>query len=413
MSGGRFSISTAAAGASRRKIQRERKYDWNVGGKVTGGDGFAKATVDGSAKVEQPLKYVTVSGQISVGGEGEVKWKPDANTSAGVSGKGTTGKDGKQGFQLEEEVPLWKETAKKAAQEHTDKTLSDYLVPVEASLVLGSDGSDKPGKGDKAGEIKGAIAAGIKCKTKSGDSYTVKIQFFELKKTGTVLDVSGPALKANYDKKFKSDPVAVPGTPGATVAVTGNVKPEFTFKPNWEDLAGEFAKQAAKELAEDAILAAIDAAALAGPPLLMAALVVHSIYIAGEKGKRDSDILVGAKDAAQGAMAYAQLMCGNEGVATGPISQEALDKGRAEMAKIAAKNNVSVEAMMFALRNKTSPKDFSRIYNETTVKAKASYHDKVAASIAAWRKEHYIAAAFTTQSDEVNAVWKTVEMVWH
>jgi hypothetical protein len=411
VSGTPFSVARTAGGAS-RKIFRERKWDWSAGGKVTPvADGLVKIQAEGSAKVEQPIKYVTVSGQLSAAAEAEVKWKPDANGMS-ASGKGTTGKDGKVSGQLEGEVPLWREAATKAAQEEAEKSWTDYFSPVEASLVFGADGSTKDAKGSKPGETKGALSLGVKCKTKSGDNWTVKLQFFEMSKKGEVLDIAGPAVKGNYDKKFKCHPIDVKmGELAAKMTVTGSVKPELTFKPNWEQIAQEVAMRSAEEIATDAINLAIDAAAVAGPPLLVAAIIAQGIYIAGEKGTRDSALIVGARDARQGAMDYAQMMCGETGMGTGPIAQEAQAKARAKLAEQAAANHVSVDAWVIALRTKTNGA-FPKIHLQTEIQARAAYHDKVQQTIGAWLKQHYLAAIWTTPLDETNAVWKMIEMEW-
>jgi len=202
------------------------------------------------------------------------------------------------------------------------------------------------------------------------------------------------------------------GDLAAKMTVTGSVKPELTFKPNWEQIAQELALRSAEEIATDAINLAIEAAAVAGPPLLVAAIIGQGIYIAGEKGTRDSALLMGAKDARQGAMDYAQIVSGgNDGQGTGPIAQEAQAKARAKLAEQAAANHVSVDAWVIALRTKTQGA-FAKIHLQTEIKARDAYHDKVEETIGAWRKEHYLAAAWTRHIDDVKAVWNMIEVNW-
>ena len=414
VSGSPFSITGGSAGAA-RKIARERKWDWGFGAKPTVGDGFAKFAVDGSAKVEQGMSYVTVAGQLSAGGEVEVKWKKDS-TGAGASGKGSAGKDGKVSQQYEMELPVWKEEAKKAAQAEAEKSWTDYFAPVEAAIVLGAEGSSKPGDEEKGKpkETKGAMSIGLKCKTKSGDSYTVKVQVFELaKKGGKVLDVSGPALKANYDKKFKSEPRDVKiGDEPAKLTVTGNIKPELTFKPNYEAIAEEIARRGAETVATEAISLAVDAAALAGPIVLAGVIIAHGIYIAGEKGARDAAIYEGAKDADQAAMTFSQIMTGSDVPGVGPRSQAAAAEARKKIAEIAARRKVTVEQLMTELRQLPAS-DFQRVHGPARQQAMLAYRSEVSKAISKWRKEHWFASLWTEQADDENAVMKGVEMIWN
>jgi hypothetical protein len=415
VAGSPVSIGGSSVAAARR-ISRARKFDWGVGGKVTPiADGLVKFQVEGSAKVEQECTFLTIAGQLSVGGVGEVKWKPDAH-GGGISGKGGSGKNGKESQQYEVDVPVWQAEARKAAEAEAEKSWTDHFVPVDLDLVFGGEGSETPGNEakEKPKQTKGGLTVGIKCKTRAGESFTVKAQLFELKKDGEVLDVSGPALKGGYEEKFKSNPIAVSaGEHPATLTVAGTIKPEITFKPNWAKIADEVARRGAKQIASDAITGAIDAAATAGPPLLAAAIIAHSIYIAGEKGQRDAAILEGARDARQAAQDVAGILCGTDyGGGTGPISREAQRRARDEIAQTAARNQVSVETLTAELRKQVTPVDYVHVENQTRFQGLAEYRRKVGETIAAWRKEHYIAALWTTQEDEVNAVWKMVEVIW-
>jgi hypothetical protein len=410
VAGAPFAISRGSASAA-RAIARERKWEFGAGAKATPiGDGFVKFQVEGSAKVEQSFAALTISGQVSAGGEAEVKWKPDSK-GGNVSVKETKSSGGKKAQQWEEEVPVWKATATQALKEDAERHLEDHFTPVEAHLVFGADASDKPGDDakQKPGEKKGSVSVGIKCKTKSNDNFTVKVQFFEIQKKGEVTDVVGPALKANYDKKFKSKPLDVKvGDTPAKMTVTGNIKPEISFKPNWAWIAEQIAKNATA----DAAAVAVEAAVVAGPPFLAALIMAHGIYIAGEKGQRDAAILEGAKDANRAAMVYAQIMTGVvDFPADGPRSQAAAAKANAELAGIAASNKMTVEQLRTDLRQR-APSDYMRIYGPARQQAHIAYSGEVSKAITAWRKEHWFAAMWTQHQDDVDAVMKLVEMVW-
>jgi uncharacterized protein DUF4157 len=407
VAGAPFTIRGGGASAARQIARKPAEL--GAGGKVTAGDGFARLQLEGSLKKELPYAALTVSGQVSWGAEAEVKWNPDAHGGS-LSGKGTENTEGKQGVQVEEEVPVWKSAATKALTAEAERHIADYVTPVEASLVFGADGSDKPAdnKAQKPGENKGSVSVGIKCKTRSNDSYTVKVQFFEIQKTGDVTDVVGPAVKANYDKKFKLEPIDVQaaGAP-AKLTVTGSLKPELAFKPNWAWIGQQIAEHATV----DAAATAIETAALAGPPFLAALIIAQGIYIAGEEGQRDAQILEGAKDAASAAMVYAQVMTGSDLPGTGPRSQKAHAKAMAELAEIAASNKTTVEQLMTDLRQRAQS-DFMRVYGPSRQQALNAYQGEVSKAIAAWRKEHWIAAMWTRQGDDEAAVMKLVEMVW-
>lgn len=405
-----FAIGGAAPGAARRVF---RKWDWSGGAKASAGDGFVKLQLEGSTKVEKELAYLTVAGALSVGVEGAAK--VPGGSSAGLSAKDTDGKDGKKGFSLEAEIPLIKAEAQKAAQAEADRSWADYFMPVDASLVMGAELSEKPEKGDKPSESKGSISVGVKCKTRSGDSFTVKVQLFERgKKGGSITGYSGPALKAGYDKKFKlaSIPVQV-GDQTVDLSLTGSVKPELTFKPNYVAIAAQLAEQTVSPVATQVVLATIDAAMIAGPPLLAASLVAYSIYIAGEKGKRDADIIAGTRDARYAAWCFAAAMTGRSMPSKGEMSGKMNERASLELAAIAARNNVSVAELEAALRESpTTQADFGRIFQQAKQQALSAYEDRVRGAIGAWRKEHRVAAAFTLASDDFNAIWKDVLQVW-
>jgi hypothetical protein len=286
-------------------------------------------------------------------------------------------------------------------------------MPVDANLVLGADGSTKPD--EQHGSVnKAAIAVGVKCNTKSGDSWTVKVQLGELEKSsGKIIDISGPAVKGNYEKKFKRQKPVKLGDTGAEMFLSGSVKPELTFKPNYEMIAEKVVSRTAADVAKEAIISAVDVAAAAGPPIVFGAIAAYSIYIVGEQGQRDAALLAGVKDARNSATAYALVMTGRGGKDPGgPISQEAAKRGRAELAKLAAANKVSVEEFEAALRAKTTSQDHERIRSQAEANAKADYHEMVKQSIIAWRKEHYIAKLFNREDWEIESCWKKIEMVW-
>ncbi len=409
VAGSPFALRGAGPGAARKLA---RKSDWGIGGKVSAGDGFVKLQLEGSAKYEKEATYLTLGGAMTISVEGAAKL-PEAGDT-GLSMKDTSGKDGKQGFALEAQIPLIKAEAEKEAKKQADQHWYDFIAPVDASVVMGLEGSDKPGKGDNPTESKTSLSMGVKCRTKSGDSWTAKVQLLELgKKGGSITDYSGPALKGGYDKKVKlaSIPIQL-GDKTIELAATLNLKPELTIKPNYLKIGAQLAEQTISPVATEVVGAVVDIAAMAGPPLLAAALVGYSIYIAGEKGDRDRQILGGVREAKNAATGFAMMMTGFDMLSEGEISKTMAAHATKELETVAGRNKITVEQLKAGLRSQHTPADYGRIYNAARARAMAAYEDRVREIIGQWRKEHRLAAAFTLASDDFNAIWRLVQETW-
>ena len=406
--GAPFAIGGRSATAARDVL---RKPEWGAGFKPTLGNGVAKLAVEGSAKWKAKLGYGEAAFQGSITGEAEVKWKPDA--AGGVSTKTGTGSGGKESAQFEADIPLWKEEAHKAAEREADHSWMDYFEPVESDLVFGADVSAKPGDAGKT-ETKGAIPLAIKCKTRSGDSWTVKLQFFELSRKGDVLKVEGPGLKLGYDKKLKASPISVSvGETTGKLTFAGSLKGEVSFQPNWEEIGKKAAERTAEQMSTESVMAAAEAASIAGPPLLVAAITAASIYTAGERGELDASILTGAKDAKRAAYAAAMLMSGWDNTETaGPIGAQLMQQTRAELAKQAAKQNVTLEALLLALQKQRTKHDFAVLHEQLLLQARGAYEAQARAAVDRWRSHHRFASFWTRAEDDMVAADRLVAIAF-
>ena len=102
-------------------------------------------------------------------------------------------------------------------------------------------------------------------------------------------------------------------------------------------------------------------------------------------------------------------MTGSEGSGPGPRAKAAVAVAKAELSKVAASQKVSLEELMTALRNdKNQPSDFQRIHAQARQQIFGAYFGEVRGHLAAWRKEHSVLAAFTTEADDNIAVDKLV-----
>jgi hypothetical protein len=161
--------------------------------------------------------------------------------------------------------------------------------------------------------------------------------------------------------------------------------------------------------ASGAILLVIDVALVTGPPLAAAAVIGVGIVMAGEKGKRDALIIEGAIDARGAAQDYAFTMTGSEGNSPGPRAKAAVAAAKAELAKVAASQNKSLDQLMTELRaDKNQAADFARIKAQARQQIFAAYFAEVRRHIGRWREEHPVLAAFTTAADDIVAVEKLV-----
>jgi hypothetical protein len=191
------------------------------------------------------------------------------------------------------------------------------------------------------------------------------------------------------------------------IAVAASLSAEL--KPNYVGIAADAAKNLLEGGAEDAILVSIDAAALAGLPLAVAAIVGIQIFGAGEKAARDAAILEGADDTVKAAFAYAFTITGNPGSGTGPRAKAAVDVANAQLAKIAAGRKVSLEAMMKEMRDdKNAGRDLIKFHEQARQRFYPAYLGEVRGVIKAWRKDHNVLAIFTTEEDDFTAVSKMV-----
>ena len=246
---------------------------------------------------------------------------------------------------------------------------------------------------------------------KLGLEVSLEGQTFEPKFGFTVLDINKEdgikfaTLEAGFDWKIKE--FVYKASDGAEIKVTPKATPKVAIEPNYKKIATYLLEGGI----EGAASLAAEAALLAGPPLLAGILVAQGIYMAGEKGERDRKILEGALDAQNAALNYAQVMTGSEQHPVGPRATAAVAKAKEQLSGIASRSKVSVEDLMSELRKKPKS-DFARIHSQARQQVFSAYYAEVRKVIAAWRKEHYILAMWTEESDDINAVSKKVEVVF-
>lgn len=314
--------------------------------------------------------------------------------------------------------------AKRTAQTELTKRL-DAMVNGLVKAVTDKDGALKTEVFGKAkAEAKGgakdasltvgydfgidATVFGVGKKT-----ITVKFTLAGLKyKPSEKPPVSATVMAVGYSDKTAIKAKKLFNLGGTDYDVEGSVEIGVEFEPNWAEIAKDTAELVGETAASAAIMTATDAAALAGPPLLAAAIIAQGIVMAGEKGERDGEILKGAKDAKQAALSYALTITGSEGVATGPRSAAAVAEAKKQLAQVASSQNMSVEDVMTELRKQAPHPDFVRIYQQARNQAYGAYYGEIAKVIGAWRKEHYMMAAWTTEADDIDAVNKLVAVIF-
>lgn len=247
-------------------------------------------------------------------------------------------------------------------------------------------------KGDT--KSAGVAASFLKVSTKVG-AVTLDIKAFEIG-----LDIK-KIVKASFGSTSANFPTFEQEVNGVNYEIDISLGGALEVSP--DPAAG------AAAFTSGGILLAIDVALVAGPPLAAAAVIGVGIFMAGEKGARDEAILEGAVDARQAAFDYAITMTGSEGSGPGPRAKAAVAVAKAELSKVAASQKVSLEELMTALRNdKNQPSDFQRIHAQARQQIFGAYFGEVRGHLAAWRKEHSVLAAFTTEADDNIAVDKLV-----
>jgi hypothetical protein len=247
--------------------------------------------------------------------------------------------------------------------------------------------------------------------SKLGLEVSLEGQRFEPKFGFTVIDVS-----KEDGIKFATLEVAVDwkitewnykASDGADIKIAPKATPKLSIEPNYRRIL----QALLEEGVEGAATLTLDAALLAGPPLLAGIIIAQGIYMAGEKGELHRQILEGAVDARQAAMSYAQVMTGSDQQGGGPRTTAAVAKAKEQMNAIATRSKVSVEELMTELR-KNAARDFTRVHAQTRQEVFSAYHSEVRKVVRAWRSEHYILAWWTEEADDVNAAMKQVDVVF-
>jgi hypothetical protein len=246
--------------------------------------------------------------------------------------------------------------------------------------------------------------------SKLGLEVSLEGQRFEPKFGFTVIDVQKEEIKfatleAAVDWKITE--WTYKASDGADIKIAPKATPKVSIEPNYKRIL----QAILEEGVEGAATLTLDAALLAGPPLLAAVIIGQGIYMAGEKGELHKGILEGAVDARQAAMSYAQVMTGSDQQGTGPRTQAAIAKAKEQINAIATRSKVSVEELMTELR-KNSQRDFVRIHAQARQEVFSAYGSEVRKVIGAWRKEHYILSWWTEESDDVNSAMKQVDVVF-
>jgi len=219
--------------------------------------------------------------------------------------------------------------------------------------------------------------------------------------------ISGPKASASTSRSlgYKKTIKGVELEGAIAVTLTGELTPNYVGIGQW--LAANGA-----DAASTAILTTIDAAMVAGPPLLVGIIVAQGIYMAGEKGQLDAAIYEGAIDARQAAFDYANTMTGSEGSGSGPRAKAAVALAKKLLSESASKSQVSLDDLMAELRKMAPHPDFKRIHAQARQQIFSAYYAEVMGVIKKWRKEHYVLAAWTTEADDYIAAEKKVAMIF-
>lgn len=276
-----------------------------IGGGIALGAESIKFTVEGGFEFPE-LKAAYLVFVAKLGASGEVVIKKNAKSEDPTNGaKGSRGK-GARGGGVEKEIPLWESPVKEALQKKGAEKWQDYFVPVDATLVVGGEGGTTSDGAGASGSI------GIKCKTKSGDEWTVKVQILELKESG----MDGPAVKGEYAKKLPwvidNEPISIGGESGVMSAKI-DIKPELLVKPDYVKIGAKLLESALGRVGLAAGTAAI--------PFAAAAVLVYGAYVAERNAQ------AAAAGASAGVKGKEQLRKASASFGTGLLSGKAAGGG--------------------------------------------------------------------------------------
>jgi hypothetical protein len=369
------------------------------GPKPTGYVKLNKASLKGSVKISP--SEVT-DGDVSVGGVPSARGGDKTGTAIAIAA------EAKQKTQTD-------------LTKHYDKAISEFV-----KSVTGKDNALKTELFAKAkAEAKRATAGGkSEYSAKVGFDFGIDAAVFGVAKVTTQVKLTLVGIKAKPGGKgFEFEATAFAAEPSQKVAVKwkkafsiheipfdveGSVEWGAEFEPNWAKIAADAAADVGTEAA---VIAAIDFALLAGPPLLAGFVLATGIVAAGEKGQLHRNIAEAALDASGAAMVFAQCMTGSELPGTGPRAKQAHDAAMAQIKTIATSSGMEPDELMTELRNKQG--DFPRIYSQSKQQIYSAFDGEVGSMIAAWRKEHYILAIWTRAEDDMSAAKEVYEPIFN
>lgn len=296
-------------------------------------------------------------------------------------------------------------------KEEVEKGVLEYAKSVLQEGVANF--KTETGAGIKPNATKGGRGLGL------GGAVTLKTNLGPLTLEFATIEVSlvnydakkgitGPKASASTSRTlgYKKTIKGVELEGAIAVTLSGELTPDYVGISRW--LAANGA-----DAASSAILTTIDAALVAGPPLLAGIIIAQGIYMAGEKGELDKAILEGAIDARQAAMSYALTMTsGAEAPAPGPRAKAAVALAMKQLGESASRSGMTLEVLAAELRKMAPHPDFKRIHEQARNQIFSSYYAEVRGVIKRWRKEHYILAGWTTEADDCVAAEKKVAVVF-
>ena len=192
---------------------------------------------------------------------------------------------------------------------------------------------------------------------------------------------------------------------GAEIKVTPKVTPKVAIEPNYKRLL----EALLEEGVEGAATLTIDAALLAGPPLLAAIPVAQGNYTAREKGKLHNNILQGTVDARPATMSYAAAIHRFRSSGRGPALHRRRREG--EAADVRDRDPQQGHGGGADGRAAQEPaRDF--LASTPRPARRSSPHTTARCARSSVRKEHYILAFWTEEADDVNAANKQVQGVF-